>query len=92
MKTHTLQRLRPEATREEKLEALLYMVIEVALDLKNGYTLQEIGVSLDDMLVDAEELGVSQPHWRTVSRCPWCGLSGLGYDESPAPSDYCHHE
>lgn len=25
------------------------------------------------------------------TRCPWCGLRGPDYAESPIPSDYCDH-
>ena len=25
------------------------------------------------------------------SVCPWCGLRGVGFDESPEPIDYCQH-
>lgn len=25
-------------------------------------------------------------------RCPWCGLRGVDFDESPKPSSYCHHD
>jgi hypothetical protein len=27
-----------------------------------------------------------------VTRCPWCGVAGLDFDESPRPSDVCHHD
>ena len=27
-----------------------------------------------------------------TSRCPHCGTSGVDFDESPAPSDYCGHD
>lgn len=26
------------------------------------------------------------------TKCPWCGMSGPDYDESPMPSDICHHD
>ena len=26
------------------------------------------------------------------SCCPWCGMCGLDFDESPPPSDYCGHD
>ncbi len=26
-----------------------------------------------------------------VSTCPWCGLSGPGFDETDRPADYCSH-
>ena len=27
-----------------------------------------------------------------VGRCPWCGATGVGFDESERPSDYCGHD
>lgn len=27
-----------------------------------------------------------------LARCPWCGLLGPDFDESPRPSDICHHD
>lgn len=28
----------------------------------------------------------------TPTRCPWCGLSGPDFNESPRPADYCEHD
>lgn len=25
-------------------------------------------------------------------QCPWCGLRGVDFDETPRPSAYCHHD
>jgi hypothetical protein len=26
------------------------------------------------------------------TKCPYCGQSGINFDESEMPSDYCHHD
>lgn len=28
----------------------------------------------------------------TITTCPWCGMRGPDFDESPMPSDVCHHD
>lgn len=33
-----------------------------------------------------------QEDGEALSLCPWCGLTGQGYDESPEPIDYCSHD
>lgn len=27
-----------------------------------------------------------------VGKCPWCGETGVGFDEADRPSDYCGHD
>lgn len=41
-----------------------------------------------------EELAgiVAQIERMESAACPWCGAKGPNFDESPRPSDYCHHD
>lgn len=29
---------------------------------------------------------------QVLTQCPWCGMTGPDFDESPKPADYCDHD
>jgi hypothetical protein len=78
-------------------------LVEVTEAIENDESYFPVGLSCEEgqiwlksqqatLLWVLEVIDIGEDSEFVLSRCPWCGLLGPDFDESPMPSDYCGHD
>lgn len=67
--------------------------LDVLVMMRNGYNPNDGAMSaLKAKALDIAIEAVAQQRGDgDVSTCPWCGLTGPGFDQTTRPADYCDH-